>query len=202
MILTKEMQVLVRIKPQPSAAQQEGSGNGWHWGTSNLPIILLSCCLALLLLLYVWLLLVLPTNPPQRPQLPGELLRRFFLSIVGLWTQRIWSCHEKNLGLLLLLQLGKKKKKPSCAPHTYIPELYFSVCLSVVCKLCCKTRTFSSLLTVPQSACHSSWPSFRDACLCATVNLLSAACSTSFGTFFATHQFRSPLLRGLNKLLQ
>lgn len=168
MILTKEMQVLVRIKPQPSAAQQEGSGNGWHWGTSNLHIILLSCCLALLLLLYVWLLLVLPTNPPQHPQLPGELLRRFFLSIVGLWTQRIWSCHEKNLGLLLLLQLGKEKKKGGLPVHltpTFLNciSLCLPVCLSVVCKLCCKTRTFSSLLTVPQSACHSS--SFFQRCL-------------------------------------
>lgn len=29
----------------------------------------------------------------------------------------------------------KKKKRPSCAPHTYIPELYFSVpaCLSIRC---------------------------------------------------------------------
>jgi hypothetical protein len=93
--------------------------------------------LALLLLLYVWLLLVLPTNPPQHPQLPGELLRWFFLPVVGLWTQRIWSCHEKNLGLLLLPQLKerKKKKQPPCAPHTYIPELYFSVpaCLSACC---------------------------------------------------------------------
>lgn len=102
---------------------------------------------------------------------------------------------------------GEKKKEAFlCTSHLHSWIVFLCaclpVCLSVVCKLCCKTRTFSSLLTVPQSACHSSWPSFRDACLCATVNLLSAACSTSFGTFFATHQFRSPLLRGLNKLLQ
>ncbi len=162
MILTKEMQVLVRIKPQPSAAQQEGSGNGWHWGTSNLHIILLSCCLALLLLLlYVWLLLVLPTNPPQHPQLPGELLRRFFLSVVGLWTQRIWSCHEKNLGLLALLQLGKKKEKKSL-PVRLTPtflnciSLCLPVCLSILRKLCCKTRTFPSLLTVFLNLCATA----------------------------------------------
>jgi hypothetical protein len=101
----------------------------------------------------------------------------------------------------------EKKGKKSLPVHltpTFLNciSLRLPVCLSVVHKQCCKTRTFSSLLTVPQSACHSSWPSFRDACLCATVNLLSAACPTSFGTFFATHQFCSPLLRGLNKLLQ
>jgi hypothetical protein len=81
---------------------------------------------------------------------------------------RCWPVDSKNLELPWKKPRSsgspptekKKKKKglPVCHTPTFLNciSLCLPVCLSVVRKLCCKTRTFSSLLTVFLSLCATA----------------------------------------------